>query len=198
MSVGFFVRIIFALAVFGCLALFVNAGRLVSHDVDEPAQSDLLVILGGGFGDRVIKGFELFHRKLAETILITGVWNGQIIDRFKSYDYRIKYLEDRGISRDAIYIDAAAKSTWEEAWLVRGFMAEKRLESAIIVSDPPHMRRLSWVYGRVFEGTSFKIRLSPSDPPWWHADYWWARPRSRNFVFKELAKIIYYRLKYES
>lgn len=82
--------------------------------------------------------------------------------------------------------------------MVRGFMAEKRLESAIIVSDPPHMRRLTWVYGRVFEGTSFKIRLSPSDPPWWHADYWWAQARSRNFVFKELAKIIYYRLNYES
>jgi uncharacterized SAM-binding protein YcdF (DUF218 family) len=197
-TAGFFVRSILALAIFGAIAFFIHAGRFVAHGSEEPALSDLLVILGGGVGDRVVKGFEILERKLAATILITGVWNGQVIDRFKSYDDRIKYLEDRGVSRDAIHIDAAAKSSWEEALLVRRFMAEKGLSSANIVSDPPHMRRLSWVYGKVFQGTSFKFRLSPSNPSWWRPESWWARSQSRIFVFKELAKIIYYRFEYES
>ena len=29
----------------------------------------------------------------------------------------------------------------------------KKLDRVIVVSDPPHMRRLSWVWGKAFEGS---------------------------------------------
>lgn len=170
---------------------------MLASPAQQPRPSELLVTLGGGLGDRVIKAAELLDHRQARIILITGVWREQVIDRFKSYDPRIEYLEKRGISRDRIYIDAEADSTWKEALLVRRFMLEHGLNSVIVVSDPPHMRRLAWVYGKVFGDTRVEYCLVASGPPWWDAKYWWSNAESGRFVLKEIGKVIYYWLKYE-
>jgi uncharacterized SAM-binding protein YcdF (DUF218 family) len=183
-----------AAAAFVALAigLFLSLGFILSAPADRPAPSDLLVILGGGVGDRVVKGHQLLSADMAGTVLLTGVWREQVIDRFTSFDYRIKYLEERGISRQQIHIDAVASSSWEEALLIRDFMRDNQFRSALVVSDPPHIRRLSLLVRKVFADSGLTLRLVPSEPDWWHAGRWWQNRRSASFVVSEIAKLVYY------
>ncbi|MGZ8216722.1 YdcF family protein [Methylomagnum sp.] len=183
----------------GAVVVLLHLGETLAAPAESPGPpADLLVILGGGIGDRVVKAAELLNRGQANQVLVTGVWPDQPIDRFKSYDYRIEYLETRGFTRDRIYLDATAETTWEEALLVHQFMREHHLNSVILVSDPPHMWRLAWVYRKVFgQSMTPRYRLVASEPPWWNSQRWWNNVHSSVFVLKEIIKITYYWLRYE-
>lgn len=65
-----------------------------------------------------------------------------------------------------------------------------------MVSDPPHMRRLDWVWGKVFAGSGKSYVLIASEPAWWDAEHWWASEKSAQFVLTELIKMVYYVWKY--
>lgn len=65
-----------------------------------------------------------------------------------------------------------------------------------MVSDPPHMRRLDWVWGRTFANSGKSYRLVASEPDWWYAAQWWRSEKSGQFVITELIKMAYYVAKY--
>ena len=69
-------------------------------------------------------------------------------------------------------------------------------KKALVVSDPPHMRRLDWVWGKVFAGSGKSYALVASKPAWWDAERWWASEKSAQFVLTELIKMGYYVWKY--
>ena len=66
----------------------------------------------------------------------------------------------------------------------------------MVVSDPPHMRRLQWVWSRVFKGSGIEVLLVAGTPVWWDAGRWWANEPSAKFVVNEYIKIAYYLVKY--
>ena len=172
-----------------------SAGYLFSAPAQPAETSDLLVVLGGGIGDRVIKANQLIGNNPAQSVLLTGVWAGQE-NISTSADYRVKYLEDKGISRKKILLDSSAISTWQEAWVIRKAMLDNHWTSVLIVSDPPHMLRMSWVYRQVFFHSNLRYRLVASEPEWWKPWLWWANANSSSFVLTEIVKYIYYRVKY--
>jgi hypothetical protein len=58
------------------------------------------------------------------------------------------------------------------------------------------MRRLSWVWGKVFEGSGLEFRLIAAPMPGWEAGAWWRHEKSGHFVLMELIKLGYYFTKY--
>ena len=58
------------------------------------------------------------------------------------------------------------------------------------------MRRLDWIWARVFDGAERDYRLVASQPDWWDASRWWANEMSAKFVANELIKLVYYPFKY--
>lgn len=72
---------------------------------------------------------------------------------------------------------------WEDAYCLK-------------VSDPPHMRRLDWVWGKVFAGSGKSYVLVASEPAWWDAVHWWRSEKAGQFVLTELIKMGYYVVKY--
>jgi hypothetical protein len=66
----------------------------------------------------------------------------------------------------------------------------------MVVSDPPHMRRLQWVWARVFKGSGIQVALIEGKPGWWNAERWWSNEASAKFVVSEYLKIAYYLIKY--
>ena len=75
-------------------------------------------------------------------------------------------------------------------------MREMKLDRVMVVSDPPHMRRLSWVWGRMFAGSGKQFTLVASDLEYWDAERWWRRSSNAQFVFAEYIKLAYYFVQY--
>ena len=61
-----------------------------------------------------------------------------------------------------------ASNSYTEAVQLLALMRKEGWRTLIVVSDPPHMRRLSWTYADVFEGSGLDYVLVASRPEWWN------------------------------
>lgn len=174
------------------------AGYFLEGPANDPVSADLIVVLGGAsMSDRINKAAELYRKGYAERLLVTGFSENvsKVIPLIA--DWRVRYLEQLGVPRSAIIADSSARSSWMEAELVSRFLHERQWKTALIVSDPPHLRRLSWAFNKVFSGSSFDYRLISSEPKWWTPARWWNNSASMSFVMSEFIKLIYYRFEYD-
>jgi uncharacterized SAM-binding protein YcdF (DUF218 family) len=176
-------------------AVLAMAGRFVSGPTDVPDKADLIVVLGGG-GNRVMYALRLYRLNYSPRILLTGIELGEPLTRQAYLEWRGKFLTDRGLPRAALLFDAHSGNTWEEAASTLALMQQHGWHSVLVVSDPPHARRLSWVWRRVFAGSGLEFRLVSSPMPGWVAEEWWSNEKSAQFVLMELIKLAYYLGKY--
>jgi uncharacterized SAM-binding protein YcdF (DUF218 family) len=156
---------------------------------DSPEAADAIVVLGGATGDRISIGLRLWKKGFSDTILITGSPDGT-----SPYynDWREYVLLKHGMKPEKIIKDSSAKSSWDEAVLIKKIMGIQDWHRVLIVSDPPHTRRLMMTYRRVFEGTDYDYRIIKTTPAWWNAERWWENTASGSFVLMELIKLTYY------
>ena len=179
----------------GLFFLLISAGPFLAGKNTVPIKSDLIVILGGGSPDRVVKGVELFNLGYARTMLVTG--GGYRPDRRLAWsDDRIKYLLCEGIPASAILLNGDARTTWQEAHAIRSIIVGRGWKRVLVVSDPPHMRRLAWVFKKAFTNSQLGYILISDDAKWWNSARWWADSYSVHFVVSELVKLAYYVLSY--
>ncbi len=185
----------------GALVLCIAAGVVVFSQVgsflEAPAQSpehaDLIVALGGGSGTaRVEKSFELYAQGFAPTILLTGVEGGPANAHSPSGDWRIRYLAEHGVPEHMLVLDAHATNSWEEAVNTFRLMREQQWQRVLVVSDPPHLRRVDWAWGKVFKGSGKDYRLITAPLDDWDPGRWWQNDKSARFVVTEVTKLAYY------
>lgn len=173
-----------------------SLGVLVAAGAATPVRADVIVALGGDDGHRVRKVAEVFRAGYANTVLITGLEGSPERERAYYLNWRAKVLADAGVSADRLLIEAAASNSYEEASAVLALLQARQWNTALVISDPPHMRRLDWVWGKVFAGSGKSYVLVASEPAWWNAERWWASEKSAQFVLTELIKLGYYVWKY--
>ena len=188
-----------AMLLLGAVALF-TWGLVAAHFLAAPAQSpvnaDLLVALGGDNGARADRVLELYRRGLAPKVLLTGPEGGHSKTRATYLHWRARYLVDQGIPEQALLFDYRSVSSWEEAVNTLKLMQAMGMDRVLVVSDPPHMRRLSWVWGRVFAESGRHYTLVASDMEDWDAQRWWRISSNAQFVFAEYIKLAYYLVQY--
>ena len=177
-----------------CATLFLALGFMVSAHASHPRKSDVIVVLGGDDGLRVLKGGELFKTGYANHILLTGI-DGRYY-RPNHPNWRERKLMALGIPRNAISVDTWSETTWEEAENAADTMDRNGWKSAIVISDPPHLLRLHKSWSKAFEGSSKSFILVPTRPPWWNALLWWENRTSYHFVISELKKNLFYSVMY--
>lgn len=168
-------------------------GGLFSTPRYQPNKADLIVILGGGAGDREKKGVDLYFSGYSKRILMTGFhkMNNGVIPAYAMW--RLNYVLGKGIPEDAILLDYSAKNTFEESIRIKELMLSNKWHKVIVVSDPPHMRRLSIILKKVFgDKSNMSFLLIPSEPIWWNAEYWWKNTVSAQFILVEVVKMIYF------
>lgn len=144
--------------------VFFNLGRFL--DVTEaPAKSDIIVCLGGGTVDRVKKSIALVEKGYAKKqvfLLIGESW------------YNQPYIAKNhpGIS---LTIEEGPKNTKEEVLFIKNYMKERGYKSALIVTDPPHSRRVSLLTSLVnTEGDeAMRFHIVGSEVPWWDKDHFY-------------------------
>lgn len=169
-----------------------NLGYWLSAPQDAPQPADLIVVLGGGEKYRVRRALDLYQDGYARNILLAGLnWQAE---RFATYDlhWRSRLLLAWGVPQEALLFDDQSRNSYEEAENTAKLMTERRWKSALVVSDPPHLRRLELVWRKVAAQYGIKYQLIASEPKNWDAAQWWRDKVWAKFVGMELVKLAYY------
>ena len=192
-------RLLLALLLLPELALlaYLTVGALLSFPAQSPHQADLVVVLGGGDGARYARGRDLVLAGYSQRLLLI---HSTVAERDDAHT-RLRGVEVR--------FDDLPLNSWQEAQAVRAWMDAYGWRSVLVVSDPPHLLRLRYTWGVIFQGAAwgsesgsfFNSRLIyfliSSEPPWWSAWAWWRNPQSAEFVGSEVLKMGYYIFRYQ-
>jgi len=175
---------------------FLEAGGFLAAPSSDPSHADLIIALGGDNGARVLLAAKLWKKGIASHILLTGLEEQPIKTRNQYLNWRVKFLTVQNIPKDAIMFDIHSRNSFEEALNTFQLMQKHHWESALVISDPPHMRRLNWVWSNTFNSTGMEYILVQTHPAWWDEDHWWANEASAQFVLMEYIKFAYYVFQY--
>jgi uncharacterized SAM-binding protein YcdF (DUF218 family) len=145
---------------------------------DRPQPAEVIVCLSGP--ERIRKSAELFHQGLAPLIILTAA-------RDK------RPLAEQGVPESRVILASGPTTTYQEAMTVAPILKGLHCRSALIVSDPFHLRRVRWTFGHVLNHASGKLYFVASDLPW-EGRGWWRNKKEKLYVYSELSKIGYYRL----
>jgi uncharacterized SAM-binding protein YcdF (DUF218 family) len=170
---------------------FLNAGHFLVAPAQPPAKADLVFALGGDRGGRVDRVLAIYRAGLAPRILLSseGVHRK---GRGAYLTWQAQYLKGEGIPESVLLFDRRSGTSWEEAVNARQVMRDLKLKHVLVVSDPAHMRRLSWIWGKVFAGSGLEFTLVSSEMEEWDTARWWRTSPSAQFVFSEYIKLAYY------
>lgn len=122
--------------------------------VDEKKPSDVAVILGAGtangevspvYRERIEQGIRLYEAGMVRYLILTGgKGEGSTVSDASAAK---AYALSRGVPEDVILIEEKSTITEENLEQAKLIMDEKGLQTAIIVSDPLHMKRAMLMAG---------------------------------------------------
>ena len=146
----------------------------------KPVKSDLVVCLGGGTVDRVKKSLGLVNQEYAKHFLLLG-------ESWYNQPYLQKHLPSVPVT-----VNETPKNTKEEVAFIKKFMLKNGYKSVLIVTDPPHSRRVSLLFALLKEegDENLCFHLIGSDVDWWDPDVYYQDKHGRNAVIQESMKII--------
>ena len=131
------------LCVSALTASIISYGR-----VDEKREADVIIVLGAGiwdgevapvFRERINHGIWLFENGYAEYIIFTGgVSEGETVSEAMAAK---KYASEKGVPAENILIEESSRITEQNLKNAKALMDEKGFKTAIVVSDPLHMKR---------------------------------------------------------
>ena len=141
---GLLLVLLGGIVLWGAVALsIVNYGK-----IDEKAPSDVAIILGAGtwkgevspvYRERINHGIWLYQNGYADYLLLTGgVGDGNPVSDAAAAK---AYALSQGVPETVILIEEKSTITEENLFYAKAVMDELSLKSAIIVSDPLHMKR---------------------------------------------------------
>lgn len=141
---GLLLVLLGGIVLWGTVALsIVNYGK-----IDEKAPSDVAIVLGAGtwkgevspvYRERINHGIWLYQNGYADYLLLTGgVGEGNPVSDAAAAK---AYALSQGVPETAILIEEKSTITEENLFYAKAVMDELSLKSAIIVSDPLHMKR---------------------------------------------------------
>lgn len=171
---------------------FIRAGVFLESAKQEPTRSDLIVSLGGDWGERSEKAAELYRSGYGRHVLLTGSLSLSKRPGKPVPPSRVQVLLNNGVPQVAILLDSQASSTREEAANTLKLMVKMGWQNVLVVSDPPHMRRIAWIWKREFDGSGRQFRVVAASMPEWHPDVWWKNAWSSEFVRNEYLKLGYH------
>lgn len=141
---GLLLVLLGGIVLWGTVALsIVNYGK-----IDEKAPSDVAIVLGAGtwkgevspvYRERINHGIWLYQNGYVEYLILTGgVGEGNpVSDAAAARAYALS----QGVPEAVILIEEKSTITEENLLYAKAVMDELSLKSAIIVSDPLHMKR---------------------------------------------------------
>jgi uncharacterized SAM-binding protein YcdF (DUF218 family) len=159
----------------------------IGHALEVPADvrpADVIVVLGGGNGDRARYAGELFARGLAQHVIATG---GPLGTETGADD-----LVTHGVPRRVIVLANGTQNTRGDALRSRQIMEGEGWHTALLVTDPYHIRRSLLTFQGAFRGGPLTVWPAPVVGSWFDADHWWQSEEGFVAVDEEYLKLAYY------
>ena len=148
------------------------AAVVVWSSIDQAKPAGSIVVLGAAQYDgkpspvlraRLDHGIDLWNRKMGKVLVFTG---GQAYgDTTSEAEVGRSYARKHGVPDTVILLETKGRTTRESMLGVAEILGTRGITSAILVSDPFHMLRLS-ITGRRFGLTTYTspTRTSPISP----------------------------------
>lgn len=161
---------------------FLNFGKWIDT-TEKPQTSDIVVCLGGGTIERVQKSIALMQQGYVEKdvfLLLGESW------------YNMPYIR-KNHPELKVEIEEKPTNTKEEVQFIKKYMVENGFKTALVVTDPPHTRRVSLLNSLLsVEGDDdLTFYMIGSDVKWWFKDDYYDHMDSAKAVLYESMKIIY-------
>jgi uncharacterized SAM-binding protein YcdF (DUF218 family) len=135
--------------------LIVTTSMLLVARPNPHGRADAAIILGAAvwgsrpspvFEERIKYGLILYRSGKVRRLILTGGYGEG--SRHAESEVAAAYLEARGVPRSAMLIEVRSRTTLQNLEEAKRLMGSEGLRSALIVSDPLHMRRaLSQAHG---------------------------------------------------
>ena len=173
--------------------IWLTAAGEVLVERDPLGPSDVIVVLAGNSPFRARHAETLYARGLAPHVIMSN-------EPLSSHGVQTTWLELRAVGLvhlaipdDAIVpIPEVSDSTYEEALHSRDIMQARGWRSAILVTDPFHMRRATLTFRQAFESAGLTVAASPADGSKYGVDNWWTDRNAIMRVAQEYIKLGYY------
>lgn len=123
---------------------------------DHSTSSDCIIVLGAAvhgdqpspvFEERIKHAIGLFQRSEASTIIFTGGYGDGV--SYAESEVGASYAIAEGVSKAAILTETQSRTTHQNLAEAKKLMDSAGLKSAIIVSDPLHLKRASVMAGEL-------------------------------------------------
>jgi len=145
---------------------------LVWSTLDQARPAESIVVLGAAQYDgrpspvlraRLDHAIDLWNRHLAHVVILTGGRGSG--DTTSEAAVGRSYVKRHGVPDEAILLENEGRTTQESLVAVSRMLSQRRMKTAILVSDPFHMLRL-WILSRHLGFTPYTspTRTSPISP----------------------------------
>lgn len=193
-------KIIFLLITFFVIILGIKNLGYFFDITTEAKSTDVIVSLGGDNGNRIKKTLELYEKNLSAShkIIITGVDNFDPTMKIHELDWRANYLIQKGVKTTDIVFNSEARNTFEEMKFIKQYLNEHNMTKVMIVTDPPHSRRIVFFANTVlkYPKSHLELQIVGSENYWWDAKNYYTNPEAIIFVINESVKYTYYNIQY--
>lgn len=153
-------KFIFLAGVLVCAVLGVIIGLFAI--TAKPKKSDCIIVLGCQvrgttlsqfLRERLDKGIELYNEGFAKYIIVSGGQGpGEDITEAEAMK---TYLVSKGIDENKIIMEDRANNTMENLQYSKDLMKDKKLDTAIVVSNKYHLKRASVMAKKVGLNASY-------------------------------------------
>jgi uncharacterized SAM-binding protein YcdF (DUF218 family) len=161
----------FVLAIFGLWAVSMAAVLIFSY-IDQAKPAESIVVLGAAQYDgrpspvlraRLDHGIDLWNHGMGKVLVLTGGRGAG--DTTSEAEAGRAYARKHGVPDTVILLENKGRTTRESMLGVAQLLQDRGLKTAILVSDPFHMLRLS-IIGRRFGLTPYTspTQTSPISP----------------------------------
>ncbi|HVN95376.1 MAG TPA: ElyC/SanA/YdcF family protein [Syntrophorhabdaceae bacterium] len=166
---------------------------------DKPGQSDVIVLfLGSRFALRKQEAFKLIADGYSRRLIIPAYGKvseaGLFSEEWGQTNLRPELATVKGRIANRLSYPKYYEDTHIEILEAKKAMDKAGLTSAIFVSSPYHMRRISIMAAKVFGNHRYRLTFVPSRYEEDDSASWFLHKRDLKFVFSEYSKIGWFML----
>lgn len=168
---------------------------------DDVVKSDIIVVLMGSVADRILQAVDLYQEGEADKIVMVNshrVAYDELLSRYVEIpgDAQLSQTAANSLgvpNEDIIILEGDAKSTQDEALVVREFLRyNDEIDSMILVTSKYHSARAKKIFTKALDSLNRDIRIlsSPTQYDSFNPKYWWRNREDAKRVITEYMKLV--------
>lgn len=179
--------------------LLIGAAHALTID-DAAAPADYLVVPGGSAEDRPFAAAELYELRIAPKVLLfeyPGDSRQRVGGDLSQTELYRRVLELQGVPRIAVEtVPGVVRSSWDEARMLRRFLAGRPISRVVVVTSAEHTRRARWTFRQTLGDLGIDVRTSPARRLTFDETNWWRHDEGVLVYLHEYLKLPYYVVRY--